>query len=47
MLEASASMWSNNNEAFTDDTAEVLCRAVFADFPSRINAKHYTVRLRN
>ena len=43
-LEASASMWSDN-DAFTDDSAEVLCRALFADFPERINAKRYNVRL--
>lgn len=44
VLEATASMWSDN-DAFTDDTAEVLCRALFADFPARVNAKHYDVRL--
>ena len=44
VLEASATTWTDNAD-FTDDTAEVLCRALFANFPYRTSAKRYDVEL--
>jgi hypothetical protein len=44
VLEASATTWTDN-PGFTDDTAEVLCRALFANFPYPTSAKRYDVAL--
>jgi len=44
LLEASAVM-RTDLEAFTDNTAKVLCRALLQDFPSRVNSKAYTIVL--
>jgi len=45
VVEATAWMLSKN-VAFTDRSAEVLCRAIFHEFPARLNHKRYNIRVR-
>ena len=44
VVEATATTWTEH-DGFTNDTAEVLCRALFANFPFQTNAKRYDVAL--
>ncbi|MDD9966809.1 MAG: hypothetical protein OXR73_11320, partial [Myxococcales bacterium] len=45
---AQASAWMlSRNPAFTDRSAEVLCRAIFHQFPARLDHKRYTIRIRD